>query len=53
MDASMTYIEHCGKCDYMNILRFESNISTIKNLRPYRAVNTNRLHYKDQQVCAV
>jgi len=53
MDASVRYNEHQGKCDYMNILRSESNITTIKNRSPYRAVNTNRLHYKDRPVNAV
>jgi hypothetical protein len=53
MDVSGRYNEHQGKCDYTNILRSESNISTIKNLSPYRAVNTNRLHYKDRPVNAV
>jgi len=46
MGASVTYNEQQSKCDYMNILRSESKISTIKNPSPYRAANTNRLHYK-------
>jgi len=50
MDASGSYNEHQGKCDYMNILRSESNISTIKNLSPYRAVNTYRLHYMTERL---
>ena len=53
MDASVRYNEHQSKCDYMNILRPESNISTIINLSPYRAVNTNRIHYKYRPINAV
>ena len=50
MDASGSYNEHQGKCDYMNILRSQSNIGTIKNISPYRAVNTNHLHYQSDRL---
>jgi hypothetical protein len=52
-DTSVACNEHRNKRGRINTSRSERNISTIKNLSSYRAVNTLRLGYKNQSVNAV